>query len=164
MLASLLQDVRLALRSLRRSPGFTAVAILTLALGIGANTAIFSVVDGVLLRTLPYPEADRLVRVSVQWGPYLWAPFSGPGYFHFANNNRSFESFGALRAGNTNRQLPLTQDGPPVQVDVAAMTASASEVIGTFPQRGLGIARAQQGIGRKRSGGGLIDHPAKLPG
>ena len=136
LLASLLQDLRVTLRSLRRSPGFTSVALLTLTLGIGANTAIFSVVDGVLLRSLPYPEADRLVRVSVQWGRSLWAPFSVPGYWHFANNNRSFESFGALWAGATNRQWPLTQDGPPVQVDVAEMTASAFEVIGTFPQRG----------------------------
>lgn len=69
-----MQDVRFALRGLRRTPGFTVVAILTLAIGIGANTTIFSVINGLLLRPLPYPEANRLVRVSVvdskypRWG------------------------------------------------------------------------------------------------
>src|SRR5256885_10786535 len=72
------QDLRFALRSLRRNAGFAAVAVLSLALGIGAATAIFSVVHGVLLKPLPYPHAERLVRVWNSWNQTPAARLSGP--------------------------------------------------------------------------------------
>jgi predicted permease len=137
-MASLLHDLRIAVRALAKASTFALVTIATLAVAIGANSAIFSVVDGVLLRPLPYPDADRIVRVSAgvlpQAGGGPVAPFSDRGYWHFKDNNRSFEAFGAYEAGNV--QWPLTSDGPPLQVDVALMTLSAFEVLGVQPQRG----------------------------
>ncbi len=138
-MSSLLQDLRVALRVLVKERAFTIVTVLTLAVAIGANTAIFSVVEGVLIRPLPYPNADRLVSVEagVRPGPGRppWIPFSDRGYWHFVNNNRAFEQFGAYAGGNI--QWPLVgDDGPPIQVDVAALTRSAFELLGTQPRVG----------------------------
>jgi predicted permease len=136
-MSSLLQDLRVAFRGFVRNPTFAVVTVATLAVAIGANTAIFSVVDGVLLRPLPYPEPDRLVTVAAltlpQAGGGPMAPFSDRGYWHFVEKNRSFEAFGGYMA---NQQWPLTNDGPPLQVDVAMVTRSALELVGTPPHRG----------------------------
>jgi len=95
----LLQDLRYALRTLRKNPGFTAVAVLTLALGIGANTAIFSVVNAVLLRPLPYPEPDRIVQFMLMSPP--WAPgrsFNAagiPDFMVWRESTQAFQDFAA---------------------------------------------------------------------
>ncbi len=131
------QDVRLAFRTLRKDRAFAAVTVLTLTVGIGANTAIFSVVEGVLLRPLPYPDADRIVRVAAQALPQAEVPevdFSDGGYWHFVNNNRSFEAFGGYSA--MTQRFPLVHDGPPQEVDVGFVTAAAFEVLGMQPQVG----------------------------
>ena len=78
----LFQDVRMALRSMARERGFTIAALLSLALGIGANTALFSVVYGVLLRPLPYPDSDRLIRLS-EFHPGANAGVPGPLFTNF---------------------------------------------------------------------------------
>ena len=103
MWSSLVQDVRVALRSLLQARGLSAVALITLAVSIGATSAIFSVVDGVLLRPLPYPDADKIVTVAAATLPQVGgddAPFSDRGYWHFVENNRAFETFGGFEAGN----------------------------------------------------------------
>ena len=102
LLADLLQDIRFGLRQLRKNPGFTAVAVLTLALGIGANTAMFSIVNGILLRPLPYPEPERLAMIFTSWSNDPRLDVSEPEYFDFLANLQSFESIGLIQSHSTN--------------------------------------------------------------
>ena len=138
LIGSIVEDVRIAFRTLLKERGFTTITVLTLAVAIGANTAIFSVVDGVLLRPLPYPDSDRVVTVAAATfpGPGLTGelPFSPRGYWHFVDNNRVFDGFGGYVRATS--QMALTGNRQPLQVDVGRMTASAFEVLGTLPQRG----------------------------
>ena len=106
-LETLAQDMRFGLRQLRRNPGFTVVAVLTLALGIGANTSIFSVVDAVLLRPLPYPESDRLMMVY-QDAPQ--AGVSGMSYPNFQDWQRGAHNFEEMVAMRTS-QFALSGGG-----------------------------------------------------
>ena len=113
-------DVRFGARILRKSPGFAAVAILTLALGIGANTAIFSVVNAVLLRPLPYPNANRLAIIWSTWGKDTRGPASGPELIELRRRSRSFEEIGGIWVTSGT----ITGTAEPEQVRMAFTTAN----------------------------------------
>jgi predicted permease len=129
LLETLWQDIRYGLRMLRKSPGFTAVAILTLALGIGANTAIFSVVDAVLLRPLPYPHSDRLVMVY-QSASQLGR--AGPSYPNFQDWQRATRSFEELVAFRTS-QFALSGNGEATNVIAGAVTSDYFQMFRVTP-------------------------------
>jgi putative ABC transport system permease protein len=119
-LESLFQDLRFALRMLRKSPGFTAIAVLTLALGIGANTAIFSVVYSVLLRPLPFPHADQLISVLVQ-NPEKGVKFDGASYPDFDEWQRQNHVFSVM-GGVAFHALTMTGHDEPADVPTLAVT------------------------------------------
>jgi len=131
---TLLQDIRFAFRMLRKSPGFTAVAVLTLALGIGANTAIFSVVDAVLLRAFPYPNAGELVLVfnTPVKQPDALSALSYRDFRECREQNRVFSEM----AGNAFHDLTLTGAGEPSIVNTADVTPEIFSLLGVKPLAG----------------------------
>jgi predicted permease len=126
------QDLRYALRSLGKSPGFTAVIVLTLALSIGANSAIFSVIEGVLLKPLPYPAADRLARIYYHNADYAKFPVNHFDLRDLRATNHSFESM----AGYTHRDVQLSNSGEPVKLSAFRVTGRYFGVLGIQPARG----------------------------
>lgn len=131
--ASVVQDLQYALRTLRRNPGFTVVAVLTLALGIGANTAIFSVVNGVLLRPLPWRDSERLVR--------LYTAFGGSGELRYAMSQPEFMDYKGLHvfenaAAYGGTGLTLTGRGEPERVRALTATRDLLPVLGALPRHG----------------------------
>ena len=126
------QDVRFALRSLARSPGFAVVAVLTLALGIGANSALFSVVNAVLLRPLPYADPDRVVRVKAGWEGSYGNWLSQPEIVDLEEGVPSLAAVGSWTETSAN----LTGDGEPERVAAVAVMPEAFEVLGVEAARG----------------------------
>ncbi len=124
----LLQDLRFTARALVRTPVFTIVAVITLGLGIGANTAIFSVIDGVLLEPLDYAAPERLVSIKSQFPTLGFDKFwvSPPEYRELQEWNRSFEVIGAYRTGATS----IDADGQPLRVPSAFATAELFQALG----------------------------------
>ncbi len=125
------QDLRLAIRSLLRAPAFAAVTILTLALGIGANTAIFSIVNGVILRPLGYPKPEQLMYLTTQFPAFGFDQFwvSPPEYFEFRELNQSFAAVGAYTTGEVN----LTAGDRPRRVRAASVDDSHFSALGNQP-------------------------------
>jgi putative ABC transport system permease protein len=132
-LESLFQDIRFGLRLLWRSPGFTAVAIITLALGIGANTAIFSVINAVLLRPLPFPQPERLVMVfNTLAGVTNQNGISYPNFRDLQASNPAFEQMGAYQQDS----VTITGVGEARAVPAAVVTSSVFGVLKTEPMAG----------------------------
>jgi predicted permease len=129
---TILNDLRYAFRTLARTPGFTAIIVLTLALAIGANTAIFSVIEGVLLRPLPYARPDRIVRIFLDSAAYPKFPLNPFDLRDFRMRNRSFESI----AGIYRSDVQLSGSGEPVLLHAFQVTAGYFHVLGFTPARG----------------------------
>jgi len=145
---TLIRDLRYAVRTLTRSPGFTTVAVLTLALGIGANTAIFSVINAVLLRPLPYAQPDRLVDVHHFYPSLknLRASVSAPGFRDYAARRDVFVHSGVERPAGMN----LTGAGDPERVNVALVSGEVFTTLGVAPALGRTIRPDEAQAGHNR--------------
>jgi predicted permease len=155
------QDVRYGVRTLRKSPGFAVIAILTLAIGIGANTTLFSVVNGVLLNPLPYPQPDRLVALYARANEFTKFSISYPNFLDWSRQNHSFSSIAAFR-GET---FTMTGIGAPERLDADMVSAAFFPLLGVNPIVGrnfeekedqLGAARAaliSEGLWKRKFGG-----------
>lgn len=144
---TLLQDLRFGLRMMVRNPVFTFIAVVTLALGIGANTAIFSVVDAVLLRPLPYPQPDRLV--------FLWSTFEGvpnggsalPDYHEWRDRSKVFDGLAGYYYGDFN----LSADNEePERIQGAYVTANFFQVLQVSPALGRLFTPEEEEFGKHR--------------
>ena len=147
-MGTLLQDVRYGLRVLLKKPGFTAVAVATLALGIGANTAVFSLVSAVLVRPLKYQDADRLMMVW-QDRTALGYPRDTPAPGNFADwkaQNRTFEDM----AATAQRSYDLTGDGEPERLTASAVTANFFPLLGVEPHLGRAFLAEEDKPGGSR--------------
>jgi predicted permease len=144
-MGTLVKDLRYGLRMMAKNPGFTAVAVLTLALGIGANTTLFSVVNGVLLNPLPYPQPDRLIALysrtanSSRWSiPY-------PNFLDWVRDNRSFSALAAYREQDYN----LTGMGEPERVSGEMVSATFFPVLGVKPALGRTFLPEEDQVGAR---------------
>src|SRR5438445_3908371 len=140
MMDTLLQDLRSAVRTLAKSPGFTGVAVLTLALGIGANTAIFSAVNTVLLKPLPYPGSDRLVQIMSTGFRGVRFGVSFPDLRDLRALSRDFTGVAAV----VSRRYNLTGAGDAREVQVAAATADLCDALQVRPEIGHAFTAADE--------------------
>ena len=146
---SLLHDLRFGFRMMLRNPVFTLIAVVTLALGIGANTAIFSVVDAVLLRPLPYPQPDRLVFLWSTWNSQgvPWGGSALPDYHEWRDRSKSFDGLGAYYYGDFN----LAADGAsPERIQGAYVTANLFPVLQISPALGRHFTSEEEVFGKHR--------------
>jgi putative ABC transport system permease protein len=144
-MGTLVQDLKYGIRMLAKSPGFTAIAILTLALGIGANTAIFSVINSVLLRPLPFKDPGRLVQLwETESAPGNY-PFTGPDYLDWQKQNRTLE---ASSLYTWDRGVNASGSGEPETASVIAAQANFFSVLGVQPRMGRAFASDEDQPGK----------------
>src|ERR1700722_6019050 len=148
-LETLIQDVRHGLRTLRKSPGFAVVAVLTLALGIGATTSIFSVLYGVVLQPLPYPNSDQLVdlEVSPLGVDASLRGFAPEDYFIFREQGRTFQEVGLYVESDSDRDVNVTGFAEPERVHALHVTYGALSVLGIPPMLGRTFSTADDAPG-----------------
>jgi putative ABC transport system permease protein len=146
-MTTLLQDIRYALRMLLKSPGFTVVAVVTLALGIGANTAIFSIIDAVLLRPLPYEKPGQLVRLyETEAAPGNY-PFTGPDFLDWKTQNHTFQDMTLL---SWTHSMNLSGQGEPVHVRATPAAGNFFSLLGARPLLGRTWAPGEDEPGHDR--------------
>jgi putative ABC transport system permease protein len=146
---SLIKDIRYGIRSLLKRPGFTAIALIALALGIGANTAIFSLVNAVVLQPLPYKDPDQLVWAwgNVRNGPGS-ASVSPPDYLDFRSQNKTFEHFAA--SFTLPLSANLTGSGDPERLEASGVTGNYFEAFGVAPALGRGFSLNNEKTGENQ--------------
>src|SRR5882724_9087534 len=137
---SLWQDFKYALRTLVNNPGFSLIALLTLALGIGASTAIFSVLDAVLLRALPYPNPQEIVRVWEQAADGHGMNLADPNFDDFHMQNNTFSDLAVYGHGLSS----VSGGSEPVRVNIATVSSGFFKVLGVEPFRGRAFAPDEQ--------------------
>jgi putative ABC transport system permease protein len=140
---SFLQDLRYGVRMLAKSPGFAIIAILTLALGIGANTAIFSVVNGVLLNPLPFPRSEQIVSLFTEMPNFKNGSISYPNFEDWRRMNRSFSSMAVYRSWGFN----LVGQGEPERLHGEMISAGLFEILGVNPTLGRTFSSDEDRIG-----------------
>ena len=173
-LENLAQDIRYGARQLRKNPGFTAVAVGTLALGIGANTALFSIINSVVLRPLPYPDSQRLVWLAERWMGVDKTSISYPNFVDWREQQTVFDRLGVYRA----RSYNLTGDAEPILTMVGEMSVDVMSSLGIQPligrlftseedsARGAPVALLSETLWRARYGAdpGILGQTISLDG
>jgi putative ABC transport system permease protein len=135
-MSSILQDFRYALRLLLKSPGFTVLAVLTLGLGIGANVTVFSVLNSVMVRSLPLPKPEQLVRLYSDWEPALPNSYvSAPDFLDWRERNTLFAGLAGCRI----KDVGLQRSDGAEKITLAAVSANYFQLIGVGPRVGRGF-------------------------
>src|SRR5689334_14957631 len=149
MMDSLIKDLRFAIRSLVKRPGFTAITLIALALGIGANTAIFSLVNAVILRPLPYPDPDQLVWVygNIRNGGNR-ASVSPLDFIDYRNQNQTFQQFAAT--STVPLPITLTGAGEPERLQASFVTGNFFETFGVLPTLGRAFSLDNEKPGQEQ--------------